>query len=858
MPDGSGRSNGASPGVTALDAARLFGVHERTIRRAIGRGELEASKRGRSFQITPEALDRYRLRRADRARPRSARCSLPRSEPEVVPVASTLPPLAPPTSFVGRERDVATATALLGSGVRLLTLTGPGGVGKTRLAMAVAAAMRDRFPGGVHVVELAAVRNPTALLDAIAEEVEAIETRDQPLPAAVAARLASGPHLLVLDNFEHLRPAGPTVTALLAACPNLAVLVTSRLRLRLSPEHELPVPPLALPPTDDLPPEQLIAYGAIRLFVDRARAADGRFTLSCANGSAVAAVCRRLDGLPLALELAAARLRVLSPAALAVRLTDQLGLLSGGPADAPPRLRSMREAIAWSYDLLAEPEQALFRRLAVFAGGFTFEAAEGIVAVEAGPRQPGDTPSTLDRLTALLDAGLVRRVEADGAEPRFGLLEPVRQFGLEPLAASGDETAARDAHAAVFLALAERAEPFLLGPEQPLWFGRLEADLANLHAALDWLHERGDALRALRLAGALGLLWTWPPYLREGRARLEAVLAMPGIDAYPEPLAKARHAAGNVAHWQSDDAAAEAFFAAALAGWRDLGHDQDIAHALRSLASLALERGELDRAEGLLVECRPIFERLADTQGLGFVLMTLGLIASARDNHDAALHLHEASLAAWASVPGEGYTPGALANIGWEHLLRREPMAARDPYARVLEYARTEGDQRAYADAISGAAGIATARGDAVLAVHLFAAAAAIRDEIGVALRVTTQTQHDRLLTALRRRLGEVAFWTAWAQGGRMPTAAAAATAATLLQPPTPNPDGDALSGLTSRERDVLRLLAQGSSDKEIPAALSVSRRTASKHVSAILGKLGVPSRAAAAALAVRVGLVAA
>ena len=349
------------------------------------------------------------------------------------------------------------------------------------------------------------------------------------------------------------------------------------------------------------------------------------------------------------------------------------------------------------------------------------------------------------------------------------------------------------------------------------------------------------------------MLWTWPPYLREGRTRLEATLTMADATSHPRPLAKARHAAGNVAHWQGDTAAAEAFFAAALAGWRTVGDELNIAAALRSLASLAMERGDLDRAEVLLLESRPLFARLGHAQGQGFVAMTLGFVASARGDHRAALRLHEASLAAWASVPGEGYTADALANIGWERLLLWEPEAARPPYVRALAHARAHGDERGYATAVEGAAGITAIEGDHALAARLFAAAAAIREAIGVPLRSTVQEQLDGLIGRTRSALGEVTFWLEWEAGRVLPVPEALDLAAALLEPGL-GAGRDPWS-LTRRERDVLRLLAQGRSDKEIAAALFVERRTASKHVSAILAKLGVPSRAAAVALAFKHGL---
>lgn len=510
--------------------------------------------------------------------------------------------------------------------------------------------------------------------------------------------------------------------------------------------------------------------------------------------------------------------------------------------------------------------------MAVFVGGFTLEAAEAVVARLAERDARGGGPDdesfpdgtvVLDAVTALLDAGLVRRLER-GEEPRFGMLETVREFALDRLLASSEGTTVRDAHAAFFLALAEEAEPYLLTPDQRRWFGRLEAELANLHAAFDWLHARGEATRALRLAAALGLMWTWPPYLRDGRVRLAAALAMPAASEDLRLRCKVLGAAGNVASWQGDMEAAAEYFAAALEPARALGDDGAVAGALRSLANVAIERGDLDHAERLLDECRPLFERLADGHGLGFALATLGRVASARGDHRRALQLHRDAYAVWAAVPGEAYTPGALTDIGWEYLQLGDPEAARAPYAEVLAYWQKEGDERALADTILGAAAIVASRKEQARAARLIAAASRVRQEIGVPLASIRQAQLDRLLAGLRASLGDLEFDRAWRCGWETPTPDAEAEAAAVVEGEaggTPaGPDGQPVSThlarLSPREVEVLRLLVEGQTDKEIASRLAIRRGTVSNHVSAILDKLGVPSRAAAAAAAVRDGLI--
>ncbi len=434
---------------------------------------------------------------------------------------------APLTPLVGRVREARAVVELLGGGVaRLLTLTGPGGTGKTRLALTVAAVLRHDFPDGIAFVDLAPIADPDLVASAIAESLGLREEGGRPLPELLAAHLGERRRLLLLDNFEQVVEAGPLIGALLAACPGLAALITSREPLHVSGEHVFPVPPLALPADDPgaggANLAELAACDAVALFVQRVRAANPDFALTPENAAAVVAICRRLDGLPLALELAAARGKLLPPAALRVRLERGLELLISGPRDAPARQRTLRDAIAWSHDLLSAEEQALFRRLAVFAGGFTLEAAEEVVeAPSAESRVPSGTAdsalgaghSVLDLVASLAEKSLLWREEGPASaasEPRFRMLETIREYGLERLAESGEEAEARQRHAAHFLALVEEAEPYLRGePAMGSWLDRLEAEHDNLRAAVTWLLDpaAGEGAEraewALRLAGAL-------------------------------------------------------------------------------------------------------------------------------------------------------------------------------------------------------------------------------------------------------------------------------------------------------------------------------------------------------------------
>ncbi|MDP9371880.1 MAG: protein kinase, partial [Chloroflexota bacterium] len=426
---------------------------------------------------------------------------------------------APPTPLIGRGRELESLQdLLLDPDVRLVTVTGPGGIGKTRLALEAARQAAEEFAGGVCFVPLAAIRDPQFVMPTVARMLEVDEVAGRPMVEVLGHALRERDLLLVLDNLEQVIEAAGDLGSLLAACPRLAILATSREPLHLRAEHVVATPPLAVPPLGQrgslahLGAQAAGRYEAVTLFAERARAVRPDFALTDANASVVAALCARLDGLPLAIELAAARSRHLAPAALLARWERRLPLLAGGPRDLPERQRTLRDAIAWSHDLLTPAEQALFRRLAVFAGGFTLEAAEAVCL------PPDDERTAIaDGVWALADKSLLRREDAPDGEAHFGMLETIREFGLEHLAASGEETAVRQAHAAYVLALVERAEPALTGPEQGIWFDRLEIEHDNLRAALAWTLDRRAADVALRLGAAPWRFWSARGYLAEGR-----------------------------------------------------------------------------------------------------------------------------------------------------------------------------------------------------------------------------------------------------------------------------------------------------------------------------------------------------
>ncbi|HEV2113305.1 MAG TPA: protein kinase [Terriglobales bacterium] len=717
------------------------------------------------------------------------------------------------TAFIGRDNEAAALKdLLLRADVRLVTLTGPGGIGKTRLALESAAQSAAEFPGGICFVSLAAVNDVVLVPSAIAQALGISEAGKQAPLERLKDYLQDvrSPLLILLDNFEHLLAAAPAIAECFSVAAQLKLMVTSRSRLHIYGEHEFPVPPLGLPGGASGSSLAALAKNpAIALFVERAAAIKPSFALTKENATSVAAICSRLDGLPLAIELAAARIKLLSPAAMEARLQSSLQLLTGGAKDLPERQQTLRAAIDWSYGLLNPAEQALFRRLAVFAGGCTLEGAEAV----CNTKQDLGI-EVLDGIDSLVDKSLVQQIEARPGqsgddEPRFTMLDTIRVFGLDRLGAAGEGDLTRRAHAAYCVVLAEEFAGQAADPAHTEWVSRFDLEHNNLRAALEYLIQLGNAEWGLRLGAAMFQFWETREHLTEAREWLRRLLALPEANQPTNARARVLFSAGVLAGEQgdyeaghrlveesldicrllsdtrgvgialnalganarerSDLASARSLFEESLSVWRGLADRVLIARALSNLANVVKMQADYALARSLFEECLSIFRELGDRTGMAWSLNYEGDVARAQGELEAARSLYQQSLAIFRQLGDKWGMAGCLADMGNLASAQSDHETARSLYIESMKTFQELGQKRGIARLLDCLACSAAAQSKPERALRLAGAAAALRRVLGAPLPATERVQLEAALDSARRAIPHDLAAAAWMQGWTAP-----------------------------------------------------------------------------------------
>ena len=679
------------------------------------------------------------------------------SPPPPEPPRLLLP--TPPTPLVGRGLEAVAVTALLRDEARLVTLTGPGGTGKTRLALAAAEALGRELHDGAVFVDLSAIRDPALLGPTIAQALEIPEGASA--EEALLEYLQDRRMLLLLDNLEQLIPQTELVGRLIAAAPRLLVLATSRARLRLAAEHEYPVPPLAVPDPGGATLEELAANDAVRLFMARARAVDPAFELNDDNAREVGRICERLDGLPHAIELAAARSKLFPPETMGRRLDRRLELLTGGAHDLPARQQTLRATLEWSHELLNDAERAMFARFAVFGGGWTFDAAESVCGVN------GD--DVLGALSSLVDDSLVRRTSRSASEPRFAMLETVREYALELLESSGDAEAFRRRHAHHMVEIAEQAADVIRsGGDTEQWYALLDEEHDNLRVALAWAAAAGELELEVRLAVAARWFWNVRGYLSEGRRFFDGVVAR--TEGAPKAMrAAAIVNAGTFPFRQGDLDVAERLYAEALELFRELGDDDEVGRAIAELGGVALARGDFDGASALYEESVPIFRAQQNNVRLAVALSNLGAIANMRKEPEAAIGYLEDAIALARETGDQDGLGISLHNIARSQLTLDRIDAGREALLESLSIARRLGYRELTAYCLGGLAQVAMLESEAERAARLLGAAERLFDEVEAAVDPDELETQEKIREWAVEALGADVFETLRATGAETP-----------------------------------------------------------------------------------------